>query len=479
MEQGSKRAYWQEPDTQASYDANVFNAGVAESALPKPAAVFAHGSAWQSFDVASAPHIASEPRHLPLAAPWHLASHLNSNRVCLLGASLLAFSGALLGSLGEVQSGLSSAATAYALLLPALLLSHISARQMARLAMTRRIWLFLPVFVVSATLSLLLAKVAGLAELDRYIVNSAFGIVAWYVLSEAALERFCHRRYGLIGDWAVLSLPTDRRSLFRRLWPASNLDGLDAVVVASSLREDQSNRYTGLIQRAALKGIEILSIPAFCERMTGRTPQEALGPDPYLHSPAPIYLKLRRVADIALALILLVPFGIMIVVCGLIVRLESPGPAIYRQTRVGQRRVRFVCYKLRSMRTDMQGAAFTAQVDPRITRFGAIIRKWRIDEMPQIINVLRGEMSWIGPRPEAVSLASQYRRSIPNYSYRYLVPPGLTGWAAVHQGNVGEIEAARIKLEYDFYYIRNLSFWLDMLVVLKTIRTIITGFGSR
>ena len=186
-----------------------------------------------------------------------------------------------------------------------------------------------------------------------------------------------------------------------------------------------------------------------------------------------------ELAASALALLLVVPFGLIITVSALIVRLESPGPAIYRQTRVGQRRVPFTCYKLRSMRTDVAGSAFTIDGDPRVTRFGAIMRKWRIDEMPQLWNVLRGDMSWIGPRPEAIPLAAQYRRSIPNYSYRYLVPPGITGWAAVHQGNVGEVDAAKVKLEYDFYYIRHLSFWMDVLVILKTVRTVVTGFGSR
>lgn len=478
MDQGSHRAYSPEADDQPPRDHSVIHTDFSAHNFQKVVAIPGGPWDWQS-EAASAPHIASEPRHLSLAAPWHLASHLNSNRVSVLGASVLAYSMAVLTGLNDIGAAFGTAATAMVFMAPALLFSHVAARQMARLAMTRRIWLFMPVFLFNVLLTLLSAALVGRGDLYPFLLSAAMGTIAWYAFSEAALERYCPRRYGLVGDWGLLTLPTDRRSLFRRLWPASNLDGLDAVVVASTLRADQSRRFTGLIQRAALKGIEILSVPAFCERMTGRTPQPALGPDPYLHTPAPIYLKLRRVGDIALALILLVPFGTIIAISALIIRLESPGPAIFRQTRVGQRRVRFVCYKLRSMRTDLAGAAFTAEVDPRITRFGAIIRKWRIDEMPQLFNVLRGEMSWIGPRPEAIPLAAEYRRSIPNYSYRYLVPPGITGWAAVHQGNVGEVEAARIKLEYDFYYIRNLSFWMDVLVVLKTIRTVLTGFGSR
>ena len=122
---------------------------------------------------------------------------------------------------------------------------------------------------------------------------------------------------------------------------------------------------------------------------------------------------------------------------------------------------------------------YTVDHDPRITRIGRLIRKYRIDELPQIFNILRGEMSWIGPRPEAVDLAEWYERDIPFYAYRHAVRPGITGWAQTNQGNVAEIDAATAKLHYDFYYIKHFSPSLDLLIALKTIKTILTGFGSR
>jgi lipopolysaccharide/colanic/teichoic acid biosynthesis glycosyltransferase len=479
MKQGLERAYESgsnQAGNQGSVRSTVGDFGADfHNVVPISAGI----SDWQSFDVDGAVPAVVGKGPMSLGASLKLANWLNSNRICLAMAAIAAFAAAALaavqlgGPVGE------KATTALAILAPGTLFAHIASRQMSRLALTRRLWLFMPVFVLAMVPTLTVAALVGGSKLLITSLAGAMAAAAWYVLSEAALERFCHRRYGLVGDWAVLMLPIDRRSLFRQLRPASSLDGLDAIVVASSFQDDQKKRLHGLIQRSALKGIEILSVPAFCERMTGRTRRDALGPDPYLHSPAPTYLKLRRMADIALALLLLVPFGLIITISALIVRLESPGPAIYRQTRVGQRRVPFICYKLRSMRTDVSGSAFTVAGDPRITRYGAIMRKWRIDEMPQIWNVLRGDMSWIGPRPEAIPLAAQYRRNIPNYSYRYLVPPGITGWAAVHQGNVGEVDAAKVKLEYDFYYIRHLSFWMDVLVILKTVRTVLTGFGSR
>ncbi|MCC6983212.1 MAG: sugar transferase, partial [Bauldia sp.] len=133
----------------------------------------------------------------------------------------------------------------------------------------------------------------------------------------------------------------------------------------------------------------------------------------------------------------------------------------------------------RTMRVGSEGEAFTERNDPRVTRMGRILRRWRLDELPQVWNVLRGEMSWIGPRPESLELADWYERQIPFYSYRHIVRPGITGWAAVHQGNVAQIEAATDKLQYDFYYIRHFSPWLDAIVFSKTLHTVLTGYGSR
>jgi lipopolysaccharide/colanic/teichoic acid biosynthesis glycosyltransferase len=125
------------------------------------------------------------------------------------------------------------------------------------------------------------------------------------------------------------------------------------------------------------------------------------------------------------------------------------------------------------------GNDYTLPDDKRITRVGRLLREYRLDELPQIINILRGDMSWIGPRPEAVALAEWYEREVPFYVYRHIVRPGLSGWAQVHQGNVAAVDAARVKLEYDFFYIKHYSFWLDVVIVLKTLRTIMTRFGSR
>jgi lipopolysaccharide/colanic/teichoic acid biosynthesis glycosyltransferase len=132
------------------------------------------------------------------------------------------------------------------------------------------------------------------------------------------------------------------------------------------------------------------------------------------------------------------------------------------------------------MRVAAEGAHYTEAHDPRVTRVGTFLRKYRIDELPQILNIFKGEMSWIGPRPEPKSMSYQRQSKIPFYSYRYIVRPGITGWAQVNQGYVDDNpDVVKYKLDFDFYYIKNLSLWLDMVIVLKTIGIIVTGFGSR
>ena len=117
--------------------------------------------------------------------------------------------------------------------------------------------------------------------------------------------------------------------------------------------------------------------------------------------------------------------------------------------------------------------------DPRITKVGKFIRKFRIDELPQIFNILIGQMSFIGPRPESLELSMWYELDVPFFSYRHVVRPGISGWAQVEQGYAAEVDGMNVKLEYDFYYIKHFSFWLDTLITFKTIKTILTGFGAR
>jgi lipopolysaccharide/colanic/teichoic acid biosynthesis glycosyltransferase len=151
---------------------------------------------------------------------------------------------------------------------------------------------------------------------------------------------------------------------------------------------------------------------------------------------------------------------------------------------MGYRGTPFTMFKFRTMRhapveTDARTAAMTRSDDDRITKLGRVLRHYRIDELPQVLNIIRGEMSWIGPRPEAVPLSLWYESELPFYRYRHIVRPGITGWAQVNQGHVADVDEVLWKLHYDFYYIKNFSFWLDLLIVARTIRTVLSGFGAR
>ena len=168
-------------------------------------------------------------------------------------------------------------------------------------------------------------------------------------------------------------------------------------------------------------------------------------------------------------------------IMALVIKIETPGPVLFIQDRVGQGGKKFRILKLRSMTSgsEHERSQFTTENDKRITRVGALIRRFRLDEIPQIFNILKGEMSLIGPRPEQPEFVRKFGEKIPFYDYRHTVKPGITGWAQVSLGYVADEESTWNKLEYDLYYIKHQSFWLDILIVMKTIGTVLSGFGAR
>jgi lipopolysaccharide/colanic/teichoic acid biosynthesis glycosyltransferase len=254
---------------------------------------------------------------------------------------------------------------------------------------------------------------------------------------------------------------------------------LSGIVV--DLRADLGPRWEQFLARAALAGVPIYHWKQIAESLTGTVEVEHLSENTFgALLPSSVYLRFKRVIDF-MAAIVLSPIAILIAGgAALAIRLGDDGPVLFRQTRIGLGGRPFTMLKFRTMRCDAKsGPAFTEADDPRITPVGKVLRRYRIDELPQIINILRGEMSWIGPRPEAVDLAAWYEDEIPYYSYRHTVRPGITGWAQVNQGNVAEIAAASDKLKFDFYYIKYFSPWLDALIAAKTLHTIVSGYGAR
>ncbi|PSV98579.1 sugar transferase [Photobacterium iliopiscarium] len=197
--------------------------------------------------------------------------------------------------------------------------------------------------------------------------------------------------------------------------------------------------------------------------------------------PNPLYMTFKRIWE---SFIIIATFPItlpIMAITAMLIKLENPGPAMFIQERIGQGGHLFRIYKFRSMTVKEVGAEdkFATAEQARITRIGKVIRKVRIDELPQFFNVLKGDMALIGPRPEQDSFVKQFEQEIPFYGYRHMVKPGITGWAQVVQGYADDAESTSEKLALDLYYIKNLSFWLDINIVFKTVRTMLTGFGAQ
>ena len=190
---------------------------------------------------------------------------------------------------------------------------------------------------------------------------------------------------------------------------------------------------------------------------------------------------IKRVFDIFSALLLLLVSAPIMLVTMLLIKLESPGPVLFRQERVGRNGETFEVIKFRSMRTDAEkdGPRWATKSDDRVTRVGRIIRLVRIDELPQLFNVLVGDMSMVGPRPERPFFVNQLTRDIPYYAVRHSVKPGVTGWAQVRYEYGSTMEDARRKLQFDLYYVKNHSLVLDLLILLETVTVVISGRGAR
>ncbi len=258
--------------------------------------------------------------------------------------------------------------------------------------------------------------------------------------------------------------------------------GTDRIVVA--LDEKRGRLPVKQLLDLRLRGIEIEDSTSFFERNSGKICVESLLPSWLIFGDgfrvSRVRSAFKRWVDILHALTLLLVTWPIFVVAALLVRLESKGPVLYRQDRMGKNGREFTLLKFRSMVEDAEsetGPAWATEDDPRVTRVGRMLRSLRIDELPQLVNVLRGEMSFVGPRPERKHFVMQLEEKIPFYGLRLAVRPGLTGWAQVKYGYASNEENALEKLKYDLYYIKNGSPLLDLWIVLKTVRVVITRKG--
>ncbi|AZI36348.1 hypothetical protein NT2_12_01130 [Caenibius tardaugens NBRC 16725] len=360
----------------------------------------------------------------------------------------------------------------------ALLFGHIALRRTSLLPFVDAKVIVLPVFVITFSAVFVLVDVLFDTRSYYHLPTSFCAGVAWYTGLAVAHGRLDRPIIVVVG---AVDIDTELRASRIRWvpWASTRLPHKAQAIVYDS-HKDYSPEWERFFARAVLRNIPVYDLDHLREMLIGRV---TLRSKPELVFgrllPSEPYLRIKRVVDFGLALVVLLPVLLIMAGAALLIRCESAGGVLFRQTRVGYQGRLFTCYKLRTMRSGVAGPLYTQDSDPRITRIGRFLRKSRIDELPQIFNVLRGDMSWIGPRPEAVQLSREYEKSIPYYRYRHSVRPGISGWAAVHQGNVALTDAVTRKLEYDFYYIKYFSIWLDYVIVLMTIRTIVTGKGSR
>ena len=341
----------------------------------------------------------------------------------------------------------------------------------------------LPAFSISY-FALLMVYVFGRIEYNRLTLSLAFAIsLVWMYFVTFRSQRDQRLRIGYLllpgqgapsplasVDWIEVNSVDD------------DFTRLDAV--ATDLRIDLPQEWDRRIADLALLGVPVFHLKHLLESLTGRVQLEHLSENSFGSLiPLSAYQSVKYGLDWIFAALAGVVLLLPLLVIALVVRFSSPGPILFLQQRIGTRGEPFMVYKFRTMTTSQEAgdrdAAITKANDQRVTRFGRFLRQTRIDELPQIINILKGEMSWIGPRPEAEILSRWYEDEIPFYRYRHIVRPGIAGWAQVCQGHVADVDAVRSKLHYDFYYIKNFSPWIDLLIIARTIQTVLTGFGSK
>ena len=347
----------------------------------------------------------------------------------------------------------------------------------------RRAYVILPAALTGHGL-VLVWFVATRFPYDRVSLGLGFLLhVLWLFLLYIYAGRGVTRRIAVVPYGAVERLDgingIDWLSLKRpRLADAR---GCDAIVADFSA--DLPDEWEAFLADAALAGRIVYQVKQLAESLTGRVELEHLSENSFGSLvPARGYFHLKGLIDFLWALALLPVVLPVMGAIALAIRFDSEGPVLFRQQRVGYAGRHVTVYKFRTMRQIKHGQQRRDDLlvdEDRITRVGRILRRHRLDELPQIFNILKWQMSWIGPRPEAEVLSAWYTSEIPFYRYRHVVKPGISGWAQVNQGYVAGVDDVYVKLQYDFYYVKYFSPWLDLLIFLRTVKTVLTGWGAR
>ena len=307
------------------------------------------------------------------------------------------------------------------------------------------------------------------------------GILMDRLRTEYALIGFADENDDRVGT--VLAMGSRIQTGFRQLSEYA-APRADRIIVA--LDEKRGKLPVRQLMELRLRGLEIEDATSFIERVCGKISVESMLPSWLIFSDgfrtSPMRSFLKRVTDIVHSTSTLILASPLMLITAIAIRLESRGPILYRQARLGMNGQEFEVLKFRSMREDAEGGSgpqWASESDPRVTLVGRLIRATRIDELPQLINILRGDMSFVGPRPERSHFIRQLERQLPYYTLRMTVRPGLTGWAQVEYGYGATEEEALEKLRYDLYYIKNANLLFDLWIVLKTVKVVVSGWGAR
>lgn len=342
-------------------------------------------------------------------------------------------------------------------------------------------------YIVPTTSVIFLAAGAGLlmarAPYSRPVLLEAWGLsLVWFLADYFTSIRFRQLRFAVVPFGRARDLEDSHQMQVQQIYrPDLGTEHYDGIVTDLD-SDDLGPEWERFLARCTLAGTPVYHVKQIQESITGQVRIRHMAENEFGSLlPSPLYQFVKRTIDLGVVLFTLPATLPIMMLTALAIRLDSPGPALFMQARVGQGGREFCIYKFRSMRCDAErdGAQLAQTNDDRITRVGRFIRKTRLDEFPQFFNVLLGNMSLIGPRPEQRHFVNSFDHEIPFYSYRHVVKPGITGWAQVMQGYASDTEDTRIKLQYDLYYIKHFSLWLDMLIVFKTIRTVITGHGAK
>lgn len=335
----------------------------------------------------------------------------------------------------------------------------------------------------------------GLVLTRSYWSRSFLFLTAGAWLTVSLLQRFVRRQR----PWAeAMVLVTAEKELADQLQDAPHANVLailspaeqppespipEGATLAVDLRAVMSEEMAQFVSSTSIAGYRIRTLTNVYEEHTGRIPLVHLAEGWELTQPVERsgYAVVKRALDMVVAIVTAPVWLIVAALVWLTVRLESAGPALYHQERVGRGERVFTLHKFRTMVHDaeLDGPQFAQEGDPRLTRVGAFLRKSRLDELPQLWNVLRGDLSLVGPRPERPVFVSQYDRTIPYYSKRHVIRPGITGWAQVNYGYADDEADAVEKLTFDLYYVKHSSLWFDLDILGKSVWTVLTGFGAR